>query len=90
MRQHWHFTVKTRKVVYRLIPHPQTHAILLAVSDSIDVAQGPLQAVYQARLIKHLQNTQQMTTPTKRVWVFCGDGEMDEPESLSGLKPGQS
>ena len=45
---------------------------------------GLVNAIYQARFMKYLQNRNLLKT-NKRVWGLFGDGEMDEPESLAGL-----
>ncbi len=45
---------------------------------------GLVNAVYQARFMKYLENRNLLKT-NKRVWGLFGDGEMDEPESLAGL-----
>ena len=42
---------------------------------------GPLMAIYQARFLKYLHARGIADTANRKVWVFCGDGEMDEPES---------
>ncbi len=46
---------------------------------------GPLQAIYQARFMRYLENRSILATAGRKVWAFVGDGEMDEPESLAGL-----
>jgi pyruvate dehydrogenase E1 component len=46
---------------------------------------GPINAIYQARFLKYLEDRQLLETRGRRVWAFVGDGEMDEPESLAGL-----
>src|SRR5450756_131517 len=46
---------------------------------------GPLGAVYQARFNRYLANRGIRDTSGQRVCAFLGDGEMDEPESISGL-----
>jgi pyruvate dehydrogenase E1 component len=46
---------------------------------------GPLQAIYQARFLRYLENRGIAATSGRKVWAFVGDGEMDEPESLAGL-----
>ncbi len=46
---------------------------------------GPLTAIYQARFMRYLENRGLIQPTERRVWVFVGDGEMDEPESLAGL-----
>lgn len=46
---------------------------------------GPLTSIYQARFLRYLENRGILETAGRKVWAFVGDGEMDEPESLSGL-----
>jgi pyruvate dehydrogenase E1 component len=46
---------------------------------------GPLNAVYQARFMRYLQARGLQDTASRHVWGVFGDGEMDEPESISGL-----
>ncbi len=46
---------------------------------------GPINAIYQARFIRYLENRKLLPQKETRVWAFVGDGEMDEPESLAGL-----
>jgi pyruvate dehydrogenase E1 component len=41
--------------------------------------------IYQARFLKYLQCRNLAKTENRHVWVFCGDGEMDEPESLGAI-----
>jgi len=52
---------------------------------TVSMGLGPMQAIYQARFLKYLQNRNLLHTQNRKVWVFCGDGEMDEPESLGAL-----
>lgn len=52
---------------------------------TVSLGLGLLQGVYQARFIKYLENRQLLPVSDRKVWVFCGDGEMDEPESIAGL-----
>lgn len=52
---------------------------------TVSMGLGPLQAIYQARFLKYLQNRELLKTEGRKVWVFCGDGEMDEPESLGAI-----
>lgn len=52
---------------------------------TVSMGLGPLQGIYQARLQKYLQNRNLRQTRARKVWVFCGDGEMDEPESKGCL-----
>jgi pyruvate dehydrogenase E1 component len=46
---------------------------------------GPINAIYQARFMRYLENRGILDTAERKVWAFVGDGEMDEPESLAGL-----
>jgi pyruvate dehydrogenase E1 component len=46
---------------------------------------GPLNAVYQARFTRYLEHRGISNGSERKIWAFVGDGEMDEPESLSGL-----
>ncbi len=46
---------------------------------------GPLNAIYQARFMRYLEDRGIRTKSDRKVWAFVGDGEMDEPEALAGL-----
>jgi pyruvate dehydrogenase E1 component len=46
---------------------------------------GPLNAIFQARFMRYLEDRELAKTHSRRVWGFFGDGEMDEPESIGGL-----
>lgn len=52
---------------------------------TVSMGLGPLQAIYQARFLKYLANRGLVETAGRKVWAFCGDGEMDEPESLGAI-----
>ncbi|GAC1418282.1 MAG: pyruvate dehydrogenase (acetyl-transferring), homodimeric type [Candidatus Velthaea sp.] len=52
---------------------------------TVSMGLGSLQAVYQARFMKYLHDRGIADTSGRKVWVFLGDGEIDEPESLAGL-----
>ncbi len=51
---------------------------------TVSMGLGPIQAIYQARFDKHMVNRGLLKTERK-IWVFLGDGEVDEPESLSAI-----
>jgi pyruvate dehydrogenase E1 component len=52
---------------------------------TVSMGLGPMMAIYQARFQRYMEN-RGLTPPTDRkVWCFCGDGEMDEPESMGAL-----
>ena len=46
---------------------------------------GPINAIYQARFMRYLQDRGLLQTEGRKVWGFFGDGEMDEPESIGAL-----
>jgi len=46
---------------------------------------GPISSIYQARFMRYLQHRGLLDTSGRRVWGVFGDGEMDEPESMSAL-----
>jgi pyruvate dehydrogenase E1 component len=52
---------------------------------TVSMGLGPLMAIYQARFLKYLHHRGLADTSKRKVWVFCGDGEMDEPESLGAI-----
>lgn len=52
---------------------------------TVSMGLGPLQAMYQARFMRYLEDRGLIEKSDRKVWCFCGDGEMDEPESLGGL-----
>jgi len=52
---------------------------------TVSMGLGPLMAIYQARFMKYLQDRGLAQTEGRKVWCFCGDGEMDEPESMGAI-----
>jgi pyruvate dehydrogenase E1 component len=52
---------------------------------TVSMGLGPLMAIYQARFMKYLQDRGFAQTEGRKVWCFCGDGEMDEPESMGAI-----
>ena len=52
---------------------------------TVSMGLGPLMGIYQARFLKYLHCRDLSHTEARKVWVFCGDGEMDEPESLGAI-----
>ena len=52
---------------------------------TVSMGLGPIMAIYQARFLKYLHARGLADTANRKVWVFCGDGEMDEPESLGAI-----
>ncbi|XLZ70032.1 pyruvate dehydrogenase (acetyl-transferring), homodimeric type [Massilia sp. SR12] len=52
---------------------------------TVSMGLGPLMAIYQARFLKYLHARGIANTEGRKVWAFCGDGEMDEPESMGAI-----
>src|SRR6266581_35648 len=52
---------------------------------TVSMGLGPIQAIYQARFIRYLENRGLKQSTGGKVWAFLGDGEMDEPESLGSI-----
>ncbi len=52
---------------------------------TVSMGLGPIQAIYQAHVMKYLENRELIPSQQRKVWAFLGDGEMDEPESLGAL-----
>ncbi len=52
---------------------------------TVSMGLGPIQAIYQARFLKYLENRELLAASQRKVWAFLGDGETDEPESLGAL-----
>jgi pyruvate dehydrogenase E1 component len=52
---------------------------------TVSMGLGPIQAIYQARFIRYLENRGLKLSTDGKVWAFLGDGEMDEPESLGSI-----
>jgi pyruvate dehydrogenase E1 component len=52
---------------------------------TVSMGLGPLMAIYQARFLRYLHGRGLADTAKRKVWCFCGDGEMDEPESLGAI-----
>jgi len=46
---------------------------------------GPISSIFQARFMRYLQHRGLQDTTERHVWGVFGDGEMDEPESMSAL-----
>lgn len=46
---------------------------------------GPISAIYHARFMRYLTHRGLLNCEGRKVWGVFGDGEMDEPESMSAL-----
>ena len=65
-------------------PHPQLMPGFWQFP-TVSMGLGPMMAIYQARFLKYLHARGIADTANRRVWVFLGDGEMDEPESKGAI-----
>ncbi|MGH2867865.1 MAG: pyruvate dehydrogenase (acetyl-transferring), homodimeric type, partial [Solirubrobacteraceae bacterium] len=52
---------------------------------TVSLGIGPITSIYQARFMKYLHARGMANTADRKVWTFCGDGEMDEPESMGAI-----
>ena len=52
---------------------------------TVSMGLGPLNAIYQARFMRYLENRGLIAKTPRKVWAFVGDGETDEPESMGSL-----
>jgi pyruvate dehydrogenase E1 component len=46
---------------------------------------GPISSIYHARFMRYLTDRKLLDCGARKVWGVFGDGEMDEPESMSAL-----
>jgi pyruvate dehydrogenase E1 component len=53
---------------------------------TVSMGIGPINAIYQARFNRYLENRGLIPPSDRKVWAFLGDGEMDEPESTGALR----
>jgi pyruvate dehydrogenase E1 component len=52
---------------------------------TVSMGLGPINAIYQARFMRYLENRGIIPPTPRHIWAFLGDGEMDEPESMGSL-----
>ena len=52
---------------------------------TVSMGLGPIMAIYQARFLKYIHNRGIADTSERKVWMFLGDGETDEPQSLGAI-----
>ncbi len=55
---------------------------------TVSMGLGPINALYQARFMRYLENRGIIPKTNRKVWAFLGDGECDEPESQGALTLG--
>ena len=52
---------------------------------TVSMGLGPIQAIYQARFNRYLENRGLKKGTSGKIWAFLGDGESDEPEALGAI-----
>ncbi len=52
---------------------------------TVSMGIGPINAIYQARFNRYLQNRGIKDTSQQHVWAFIGDGEVDEVDTLGAI-----
>jgi pyruvate dehydrogenase E1 component len=52
---------------------------------TVSMGLGPINSIYHARFMRYLEDRNLIPRTPRKIWVFCGDGEMDEPESLGAI-----
>ena len=52
---------------------------------TVSMGLGPIQAIYQAHIMRYLSSRDLMDNSDRKIWAFLGDGETDEPESLGAI-----
>ena len=52
---------------------------------TVSMGLGPILGIYQAHIMRYMSARGLVPRDDRKVWVFCGDGEMDEPESKGAI-----
>lgn len=52
---------------------------------TVSMGLGPIQAIYQAHVMRYLSARSLVERGDRKVWAFLGDGECDEPETLGAI-----
>jgi pyruvate dehydrogenase E1 component len=52
---------------------------------TVSMGLAPIMGIYQARFMRYLEDRGLKPKDDAKVWVFMGDGESDEPESLGAI-----
>jgi pyruvate dehydrogenase E1 component len=55
---------------------------------TVSMGIGPLNAIYQARFMRYLENRGLIAKTDRKVWAFVGDGETDEVDTLGAISLG--
>ncbi|MBN1479034.1 pyruvate dehydrogenase (acetyl-transferring), homodimeric type [candidate division KSB1 bacterium] len=65
-------------------PHPQLKPEFWQFP-TVSMGLGPIMSIYQARFNRYLEDRGLKPPDDAKVWVFLGDGETDEPETLGAI-----
>ncbi|CAK0738766.1 pyruvate dehydrogenase E1 component [Gammaproteobacteria bacterium] len=79
-----HFRQETESGGLSSYPHPWLMPEFWQFP-TVSMGLGPLQAIYQARFMRYLDDRGILNTKGRKVWCFIGDGETDEPETLGAI-----
>ncbi len=52
---------------------------------TVSMGLGPITAIYQAHVMRYLDQRGHIEKGDRKIWAFLGDGECDEPESLGAI-----
>jgi pyruvate dehydrogenase E1 component len=52
---------------------------------TVSMGLSPIMSIYQARFSRYLEDRGLKKSDDQKIWVFLGDGELDEPESLGAI-----
>ena len=55
---------------------------------TVSMGIGPLNAIYQARFMRYLENRGLIQPTGRKIWAFVGDGETDEVDTLGAISLG--
>jgi pyruvate dehydrogenase E1 component len=55
---------------------------------TVSMGIGPLNAIYQARFMRYLENRGLIEKTDRKIWAFLGDGETDEVDTLGAVSLG--
>lgn len=55
---------------------------------TVSMGIGPLNAIYQARFMRYLENRGLIEKTDRKIWAFLGDGESDEVDTLGAISLG--
>jgi pyruvate dehydrogenase E1 component len=55
---------------------------------TVSMGIGPINAIYQARFMRYMENRGLIERTPRKIWAFVGDGETDEVETLGAISLG--